>query len=266
MTVDAGAYSVSEAGPSGYVASLSADCSGTLAASAQKNLHRDERRRRGEAGRDQARRERQRRHGRRGQLHDDRGRSGHEPAVLPRGGGSGQTSRSIRARLRLQSGPSGYAATLSADCAGTIAIGQTKTCTVTNNDVQPKLIVVKHVINDEGGTAVAGDFTMNVTGPSATPGSFPGTEAPGTQVALNAGAYSVSEAAKAGYVRAPRLTARHDRGRSDQDLHDHQQRRRRADGRGRQDGEPDVGARDGAPARRRTSSSRTRSTTAPRSR
>jgi uncharacterized repeat protein (TIGR01451 family) len=71
---------------------------------------------------------------------------------------------------------------------------------VTNDDVQPKLIVIKHVINDEGGTAVAADFTMNVTGPSATPGSFPGAEAPGTQVALNAGAYSVSEAAKAGYV------------------------------------------------------------------
>jgi uncharacterized repeat protein (TIGR01451 family) len=99
-----------------------------------------------------------------------------------------------------ESGPSGYAASLSADCAGTIAIGQTKTCTVTNDDVQPKLIVIKHVINDEGGTAVAADFTMNVTGPSAAPGSFPGAEAPGTQVALNAGAYTVTEAAKAGYV------------------------------------------------------------------
>src|SRR5262249_48358433 len=33
----------------------------------------------------------------------------------------------------------------------------------------------------------------------AAPSSFPGAESPGTQVALNAGAYSVAESAKAGY-------------------------------------------------------------------
>ena len=46
----------------------------------------------------------------------------------------------------------GYAASFSADCTGTIAIGETKTCTVTNDDIAPKLIVIKHVINDDGGT------------------------------------------------------------------------------------------------------------------
>ena len=34
-------------------------------------------------------------------------------------------------------------------------MGQTKTCTVTNDDIAPKLIVIKHVVNDNGGTAVA---------------------------------------------------------------------------------------------------------------
>ena len=31
--------------------------------------------------------------------------------------------------------------------------GGEATCTVTNNDIAPKLIVIKHVINDNGGTA-----------------------------------------------------------------------------------------------------------------
>jgi len=99
-----------------------------------------------------------------------------------------------------ETGPSGYASTFSADCSGTIAVGETKTCTVTNGDVQPKLIVIKHVINDNGGSASAGDFTMTVTGNDPNPASFPGAEAPGTTVALNAGNYDVTEAGPSGYA------------------------------------------------------------------
>lgn len=36
-----------------------------------------------------------------------------------------------------ESGPSGYVSSFSADCAGSIAAGDTKTCTVTNNDIAP---------------------------------------------------------------------------------------------------------------------------------
>ena len=104
-------------------------------------------------------------------------------------------------------------------------IGVTKTCTVTNDDIQPKLIVIKHVINDNGGTKTAADFTMSVTGASVSPASFAGAESPGTTVALNAGTYSVAEAGLAGYTQADlgRLL-RHDRQRRDEDLHDHQRR------------------------------------------
>src|SRR5207244_2554066 len=84
-----------------------------------------------------------------------------------------------------ETGPTGYTQSLSADCAGSIALGQVKTCTVTNDDIQPKLVVIKHVVNDNGGSATAADFTMNVTGNGATPASFPGAELPGTAVALN---------------------------------------------------------------------------------
>ena len=96
----------------------------------------------------------------------------------------------------------GYASTLSADCSSTIAAGQTKTCTITNDDIQPKLIVIKHVINDNPtpGTATAANFTMTVTGTSPSPASFPGAESPGTTVALNAGSYSVGETGPTGYT------------------------------------------------------------------
>ena len=36
-----------------------------------------------------------------------------------------------------ETGPAGYEASYSADCTGTIALGETKTCTVTNDDVNP---------------------------------------------------------------------------------------------------------------------------------
>ena len=100
-----------------------------------------------------------------------------------------------------EGGPIGYAASFSANCTGSIAIGETKTCTITNDDIQPKLIVIKHVVNDNGGTATAADFTIGVTGSSPSPASFSGAETPGTQVAINAGSYSVSETGLNGYTQ-----------------------------------------------------------------
>ncbi|HSL44287.1 MAG TPA: hypothetical protein VK897_12695, partial [Anaerolineales bacterium] len=97
-----------------------------------------------------------------------------------------------------ETGPSGYSASFSADCSGTIANGQTKTCTVTNNDIQPQLIVIKHVINDNGGAATASQFTMEVSGNNVSPVNFAGSEL-GTNVALDAGSYSVAESSVPGY-------------------------------------------------------------------
>ena len=100
-----------------------------------------------------------------------------------------------------------YTAVIGGDCAAngsiTLAAGDVKTCTITNtfNGAAPAtatLIVVKHVVNNNGGTKNAGDFTMQVTGSGASPSSFPGSES-GTTVTLNAGAYSVAEVAVANY-------------------------------------------------------------------
>lgn len=96
--------------------------------------------------------------------------------------------------------PGGYDATLSAACAGTMAIGETKTCTITLDDVRAFLLVGSKVVNDDGGTAVAGDFTVTVTGADPSPSTFPGREFPPALVRLDAGAYSVSVSGPPGYT------------------------------------------------------------------
>src|SRR6185436_13524565 len=64
----------------------------------------------------------------------------------------------------------------------------------------PKLIVIKHVINDDGGNNVAGDFTMNVSG-GAVPSSFAGAESPGTNVNFpDTATYAVTETGVTGYL------------------------------------------------------------------
>ncbi len=99
---------------------------------------------------------------------------------------------------------SGYIKNLSSDCVGNIATGETKTCTIVNDDQAPttaSLIVIKHVINDDGGTKSAGDFTINVTADSPVPASFSGSEV-GTAVIVNPGAYSVDEIEDIGYTKS----------------------------------------------------------------
>jgi hypothetical protein len=69
----------------------------------------------------------------------------------------------------------GYAASYSAGCTGTIALGETKNCEITNNDKAATLVVTKTVVNDNGGTKVAADFAIAVTGAGPVPASFPGS-------------------------------------------------------------------------------------------
>ena len=82
----------------------------------------------------------------------------------------------------------------------TLATGDNATCTITNDDQAPTLIVIKHVINDNGGTKTAADFPITVSGNSPNPGTFNGAESPGTTVNINAGSYSVSETEDPGYT------------------------------------------------------------------
>jgi hypothetical protein len=82
----------------------------------------------------------------------------------------------------------GYTGTIGGDCdaAGlvTLANGDSKTCTITNDDIAPTLTVTKIVVNDDGGTAVVGDFTLRVDG---------GVVTSGVANTVSAGAHVVSE-------------------------------------------------------------------------
>src|SRR5437763_2263739 len=100
-----------------------------------------------------------------------------------------------------ETGPSGYDATFSAGCSGMISAGQTKTCTVTNDDKPGTLIVKKHVHDDNGGTKHANDFTMKVTAGHPSQSSFAGSES-GPTVTVAAGSYCVDAAAVSGYTKS----------------------------------------------------------------
>ena len=116
-------------------------------------------------------------------------------------------------------GPAGYTASSwncvtngGAPVAGsliTLKTGDTATCTITNNDIAPApspppsatLHVVKTVINDDGGTAVASDFTIEVAGTNVSNPSFAGSET-GVDVTLDAGSYSITETGLSGYLQS----------------------------------------------------------------
>ncbi|MCE1177668.1 MAG: DUF11 domain-containing protein, partial [Micrococcales bacterium] len=105
-----------------------------------------------------------------------------------------------------EAGPAGYSQT-DLTCEGgtlsgdqlTLAVGQSATCTFTNDDQPGKLTLVKEVVNDDRGTSVPTDWTLTATGP--TSGVSGATDSPAvTGVTVNAGDYTLSESGPAGYT------------------------------------------------------------------
>lgn len=102
---------------------------------------------------------------------------------------------------------SAYAQSFSGDCNSggsiTLASGEDKTCTITNNDIAPTLHVIKHVVNSRGGTATASSFNLHVklSGTDVAGSPAVGVESPGNSYMLNNGTYTVSEDANAGYTQ-----------------------------------------------------------------
>ncbi|HEX6647940.1 MAG TPA: hypothetical protein VF075_00325, partial [Pyrinomonadaceae bacterium] len=201
VTLDAGSYNVTESGPSGYTASYSADCSGSIGVGDTKTCT--------VTNDDKAAKLIVIKH----VINDNGGSATAANFTLDSGGANdtpdnfaGAESPGTEVTLDAgsynvtESGPSGYTASYSADCSGTIANGQTMTCTVTNDDQAAKLIVIKHVINDNGGTATAANFTLDSGGANDTPDNFAGAESPGTEVTLDAGSYNVTESGPSGYT------------------------------------------------------------------
>lgn len=91
---------------------------------------------------------------------------------------------------------SGYTAgTWGMDCGldgkVTVALGQTKTCTITNDDQQAYITVNKVVTNNNGGSANPDDFNLTLEGNSVSSG---------VQVAVNPGTYTAAETLLSGYT------------------------------------------------------------------
>ena len=70
------------------------------------------------------------------------------------------------------------------------------------NPAKATLHVIKHVINDDGGTAVAANFNLHVktSGKDIAASPAPGVESPGNTYTLAAGTYVVSEDTFTGYT------------------------------------------------------------------
>lgn len=80
-----------------------------------------------------------------------------------------------------------------------LGLADDATCTLTNTAVQPKLIVKKVVVNNNSGGKQPSDFTMTVSGNTATVANFAGNEN-GVTIGLNEGSYTVGELADSGYA------------------------------------------------------------------
>lgn len=89
-------------------------------------------------------------------------------------------------------GPAGYLTTYSDYCSSTIAEGETKTCTITNNDVPTTatLTVIANVINNNNGTFGPGDFPLFIDSVSVSNG---------VGVTLSPGSHTVTGTGAAGY-------------------------------------------------------------------
>ena len=79
-----------------------------------------------------------------------------------------------------------------------LALGQSATCTINNDDIRRALTLVKTVTNDNGGTAAATAWTLTATGPTPITGAT--GSAAVTAAPVSAGTYALSESGPAGYA------------------------------------------------------------------
>ena len=89
-----------------------------------------------------------------------------------------------------------YRSSYEGDCNFVAALGERYTCTITNNDRAPGLTLVKKVLNDNGGIAVPGNFTLSATGPTPLDGAGPIVE---SDESFKTGTYKLAESELFGY-------------------------------------------------------------------
>ena len=100
-----------------------------------------------------------------------------------------------------ETGLAGYTGVIGGDCAAngtvTIALGQAKNCTITNDDNSPGLTLVKSVTNDNGGSAAASAWTLTASGPTGFSGLGPSVS---NGASFDAGTYNLSESGPDDYT------------------------------------------------------------------
>nr|NLI49317.1 hypothetical protein [Propionibacterium sp.] len=79
----------------------------------------------------------------------------------------------------------------------TLDEGDDITCTITNDDVAPKLTLIKKVVNDNGGTRTASEWTLTAAGPTGISGVGPQVASDAT---FKAGTYALSESGPTDYT------------------------------------------------------------------
>jgi uncharacterized repeat protein (TIGR01451 family) len=104
-----------------------------------------------------------------------------------------------------ETGLAGYSAGTWSCTSGTLTgsslvltVGQTSTCTINNNDIAPRLTLVKTVTDTSGGPSTVSSFTLTATGPVTISG-VTGAAAV-TNATVNAGTYALTETNLAGYT------------------------------------------------------------------
>ena len=80
----------------------------------------------------------------------------------------------------------------------TVGIGGEATCTITNNDIAPKLHLRKVVVNDNGGTATVANFTLTANGTGSN--DLSGTSPVDSGAGLQADTWALSETTVYGYT------------------------------------------------------------------
>jgi Prealbumin-like fold domain len=81
----------------------------------------------------------------------------------------------------------------------TVGLGETKTCTITNNDQAPSLTLIKNVLNNDLGISLPSAFTLTAIGDQATPYVLSGAGTAFSTSSFQAGTYTLSESGPGGY-------------------------------------------------------------------
>ena len=102
--------------------------------------------------------------------------------------------------VEVEANTMGYTTTYSGTCSGTVTTAQ-QVCTIKNDDQAGTLTVNKVVVNDNGGTAQAKDFSFKRTGDTTSYNFVNGTDTKtgSKSFTVNAGTYSAVEDTYAGY-------------------------------------------------------------------